>query len=174
MKIKIDEITEEGLSLDVTEEGKNIEALAGPARFSIVSPVKAHLDIRRSDGGIDVDGEMSVKVSFPCSRCLKDFESPVEARFTNRLDLGIPTSEREKELAREELEVTFIEGTELDTSLILMEEISLALPIKPLCMEGCKGLCPVCGANLNEGLCPCPGKERLDQRFAKLKGLKIK
>lgn len=173
MKIKIDEITEEGLSFDLTEEGKSIGELAGAARFSIVSPVVAHIEMRRSGVNIDIDGTLGAKVSLVCSRCLKDFEFPIESGFTNRLELGSP-GQREVELTKDEIEVTFFEGKELDTSLIIMEQISLELPIKPLCSEDCRGLCPECGVNLNEGLCECRREGKTDLRFAKLGEFKIK
>jgi uncharacterized protein len=63
-----------------------------------------------------------------------------------------------KELHGEELDVCFYEGGELDLSGLLKEQVLLGLPMKTVCSEDCKGLCPKCGMDLNEGRCNCPGE----------------
>ena len=55
----------------------------------------------------------------------------------------------------------------------LWEEFSLALPVKPLCRPDCRGLCPECGKNLNEGACGC-SRDSGDPRLAALRQLKVK
>ena len=60
----------------------------------------------------------------------------------------------------------------LDVSALVWEEFSLALPVKPLCSSDCRGVCPVCGKNLNEGPCGCSSDEG-DPRLAALRNLKI-
>ncbi|MBI5599668.1 MAG: DUF177 domain-containing protein [Deltaproteobacteria bacterium] len=173
MKIKIDEITEEGLTLEVTEEGKKLQELKSVERFSIIAPLKGSIGIKRSGVFIDIEGTVSTAASLQCSRCLKKFDFKIASGFTNRLELGSPRA-KEKELSREEMDITFFQGEELDTFDILMEQVSLELPIKPLCREDCKGLCHRCGADLNEGPCACCGKDRIDPRFARLKDIKLK
>jgi len=173
MKITIEGITEDGTGFDLTEEGKNIEKLAAEKHLSVIFPIKAHIDVRRSGRSIDVEGDLKTAVSLACSRCLKDFEYPVESHFTNCLELG-SVRQKEKELTKEDIEVTFFEGDELDTDSILLEEVSLLLPLAPICREDCRGLCPGCGADLNKGPCGCEKKEKTDARFAKLEGFRIK
>ena len=63
----------------------------------------------------------------------------------------------------------FFEGGELDLGAELRDEILLAMPISPLCREGCKGLCPVCGGNRNNLACDCEEKQR--QATSKLAAL---
>ena len=60
-----------------------------------------------------------------------------------------------------------------DLAGLLWEEFVLALPVRPLCKPDCKGLCPDCGKNLNEGSCSCVRDEG-DPRLAALRGLKVK
>jgi uncharacterized protein len=80
--------------------------------------------------------------------------------------------EREVELLDEDMEVNFLYGETIDLDETIREQIYLSLPMKSLCKEGCLGLCPFCGANLNEGLCKC-SRESPYPVFSKLKNLKI-
>ncbi|MEK7313596.1 MAG: YceD family protein, partial [Deltaproteobacteria bacterium] len=180
MKIKIDDIPDDGLSVNISEDGKTIEKAAGyppearvEADFSIKSPVKARLSFYRSGELIDIEGDMDATVVMTCSMCVKDFEQRVAEHFTNRVIRGSETS-KEKELFESDMEVEYFPGDELDTSEILLERIALDIPIKPVCSEDCKGFCALCGKDLNQGPCGCEKKERIDSRFAKLKEFKVK
>ncbi len=180
MKIKIDDIPDDGLSVNISEDGKTIEKAAGyppearvEADFSIKSPVKARLSFYRSGELIDIEGDMDATVVMTCSMCVKDFEQRVAEHFTNRVIRGSETS-KEKELFESDMEVEYFPGDELDTSEILLERIALDIPIKPVCSEDCKGFCLSCGKDLNQGPCGCEKKERIDSRFAKLKEFKVK
>ncbi|MFZ3072121.1 MAG: YceD family protein [Thermodesulfobacteriota bacterium] len=180
MKIKIDDIPDDGLSVNIAEDALVIEKAAGyspegrvGADFSIKSPVKARLSFYRSGELIDIEGDMDATIVMTCSMCVKDFDLSVSEHFTNRIILGSETS-KEKELSKSDMEVEYFSGDTLDTSAILLERIALDIPIKPVCSEDCKGFCASCGKNLNQGPCGCEKKERLDSKFAKLKGFKVK
>ncbi|MBI5644237.1 MAG: DUF177 domain-containing protein [Deltaproteobacteria bacterium] len=173
MKINIDDISEHGLSVDISEEGRDIEALAGgKLEFSFITPVAAHLDFVRTDGNIHVTGEIKGKIRLNCSRCLKEFDHELNINFTDFFVRGKEEG-GEKELKDADLDVSYLEGPELDSTAMLLGQISLEVPIKPLCREDCKGLCSKCGADLNSGECGCDKDEKTDTRFAKLKDLKI-
>ena len=73
----------------------------------------------------------------------------------------------------DDADVDILCAAELDTGIILIERIVLELPLKALCTEDCRGLCPVCGINLNEKQCSCHKEDTLDSRFAKLKDFKV-
>ncbi len=173
MKIRIEEIPGEGLRLDLVEEGRALEALAGDIDFSIASPVEAHLEISRSGSVIDISGDVTAAVSMGCSRCLKEFSFRVSSSFRNRLVIG-RVEEREKELTREDMDEVVFEGEVLDTGEVILEQVVLEIPQKPLCRPYCNGLCPVCGTDLNEARCSCARVERVDPRFAGLRGFKVK
>jgi uncharacterized protein len=79
--------------------------------------------------------------------------------------------EGEKEVEEDDLATAFYENDAIDLSQLVMEQFQLAVPMKPLCAEACKGLCPQCGTNLNTGACDCSGKWE-DPRFAALKSMK--
>lgn len=104
-----------------------------------------------------------------CSRCLKPFPFPVSARarFTLcRVSPDVPLK-KELELSLEDLESGYFEGEEIDLSGLIHEQIVLSFPMKPLCHEECKGLCPRCGVDRNIEPCQCDGP-RLDPRWEPL------
>lgn len=173
MKIKIDEITEEGLSLDLSEDGKTLSALAGGLDFSFKAPVKAHLDITAVFEKVRVAGGISAPMGLTCSRCLKPFDYDLKSDFILYF-LREKVAEREKELTPDEMEINYIEGSELDTDEILLGQIALDVPMQPLCSPDCRGLCQKCGADLNQGACGCKGEEKIDSRFARLKDFKVR
>ena len=77
------------------------------------------------------------------------------------------------ELTPEELEISYYQGDFIDLAPIICEQIILQIPIKVLCSEECKGLCPQCGANLNTSSCNCH-LNFVDNRMAVLKDFTIK
>ncbi len=173
MKIKVDDIPEAGLRLEVKEEGKALDALAEGLDFSILSPLDAELDIIRTGDGANISGHMRTRLEFTCSRCLKRFVNPVDAEFNAYYVRGKAEAD-EQGLKAGDMELNFLDGDSIDTGDVLMGQLSLDVPIQPLCGEGCKGLCKRCGADLNQGACSCGGEEKGDARFARLRDFKVK
>ncbi|HXI09544.1 MAG TPA: DUF177 domain-containing protein [Thermodesulfobacteriota bacterium] len=173
MKINVDEMPDEGLSLDLTEEGSALMELAGgELGYSFISPVAVHLDLTKTDGNVFVSGEIKTSIKVACSRCLNEFESPFDNNFSIFYTRG-KEEETEKELKPGDIDVNYLPGPELDTTELVLAQITLEMPMQPLCKPDCKGLCPRCGADLNRGDCGCPVEEKVDPRFAKLKGFKV-
>jgi uncharacterized protein len=75
-------------------------------------------------------------------------------------------------LRAEDLEFSLYEGTEVDLSPLIREQVLLALPTRPLCEDDCRGLCPHCGVNLNRTTCECR-VENLDPRLEAIRSLKL-
>ncbi len=174
MKILVDDIPEAGLSLDLSEDGKNVEALAaGKLDFSLASPVSAHLNITRADRNLYIAGDINARVRTNCSRCLKEFEHVVQADFSVFYVNGEGEG-REVELKAADMDVQYFKGPELDTNEILLAQLALEMPMRELCRPDCKGLCPRCGADLNLGPCKCSAESKIDPRFAKLRDFKVK
>jgi uncharacterized protein len=168
MKIKADDIPESGLSLDLTEEGPDIERAAGGLNFSFLTPVAAHLDITGADRDVHVAGKIEAGLSLTCGRCLKDFGYRVSNGFS-LFFAREKVTEREKELKASDMDVNYLSGPEIDTTELILAQLSLEVPMQPLCAPDCRGLCPRCGADLNAGDCACRGTERVDPRLAGLK-----
>ncbi len=174
MKISVDDIPESGLSVDLSADGKNIEALAkGKLDFSVNSPVTAHLNLTKAGGGVYVAGSLKTRIRYNCGRCLKEFELNLNADFSVFYIRGKEDG-REPELKAAEMDVQYFDGTELDTDEILLAQLALEMPMQQLCKPDCLGLCPKCGSDLNLGACKCANESRADPRFAKLKDFKVK
>lgn len=103
-------------------------------------------------------GNVCGEFSAACGRCL----APVREEFSVEIDVSIVTSPTESEE-----EVLLAEGQKIDLKAIAEEAVYLNFPLRLLCSEDCKGLCPKCGVNLNTGSCSCDHKE-IDPRLAGL------
>jgi uncharacterized protein len=152
-------ISPEEIALE-PDEGR----LKNPAR--IVGKLTRHI------AQIDVEGTISAELEIECTRCLKkidkQFELPFEAAFVAPENY---TQAKEAELNAEDLDVSILEGNEIDVSELVREQILLNLPEQVFCSEDCKGLCEKCGANRNLINCNCLENE-VDPRWAALKNLK--
>lgn len=123
---------------------------------------------------ISLTGEIHAVLSIPCDRCLT--EVPVE--FSIDLDKTIDFEESDHDLEKEEEEeeefsydeLSFLKNHELDVERLVSDEILVHFPMKTLCREDCKGLCPVCGQNLNLGECGC-NRESVDPRMAAIQDI---
>src|SRR6476646_7778563 len=140
--------------------------------YRVASPVDVSIDIEKAgDGVFRVTGRAVTRLELECGRCLDEFEVPVDARSELR---NVPQAEaapvEEREIAEDDLTTSFYRDGTLDVIDMLREQFQLALPMKPLCAETCRGLCPQCGANLNRVSCECDPKWE-DPRLVPLKAL---
>ena len=98
---------------------------------------------------IFITGQAKVTLEIPCDRCLKGVEVPFALTFKKHVNLDEEVSDEESD------ETNYIDGYYLDVDKLLYNEILVGWPMKVLCSESCKGICSVCGQNLNEGTCDC-------------------
>ena len=140
--------------------------------FSIVAPIELAFDICKDKDQFRLAGTVGTTLELPCSRCLEAFTWPVNASFDLRYQPRISNvGEGEREVEEDDLSTAFYENDEIDLGQLMREQFYLSLPMKPLCLDDCQGLCPQCGTNLNRGTCSCePTWE--DPRFAPLRALK--
>ncbi|HEB74771.1 MAG TPA: DUF177 domain-containing protein [Nitrospirae bacterium] len=165
MKIIVSEIEEEGLDLDFSE------TIVRNSLLESEGPVTAHLRVERRGDEVMIRGEIEGTIALQCSRCLIGFHRDMSLN----VDLEYhPSSEvaREEtyEVPRDEIDVGFYDNDEIDISQVVREQLILSLPMKALCDEACKGLCPECGADLNLQRCECR-HETVDPRLKELKRL---
>jgi uncharacterized protein len=140
--------------------------------YRVAAPVELTMDVEKAGGDVfRVTGRATTKLELVCSRCLDTFEVPVDANFELRYVPQVEnTGEPEREVTEDDLTTAFYREGSIDLIDLLREQFQLALPMKPLCSEACRGLCPECGANLNRTECGCkPHWE--DPRLAPLKVL---
>jgi uncharacterized protein len=143
-----------------------------PENFRVVAPVALAFDIDKDKQQFRLAGTVTTALELPCSRCLEPFSWPVAAQFDLRYQPHtLNTGEGEQEIEEDDLSTAFYHNDEIDLGHLMREQFYLSLPMKPLCRDDCRGLCPVCGVNLNRETCTCErGWE--DPRFAVLKKLK--
>ena len=140
--------------------------------YRVAAPVELSMDVEKAEPGVfRVQGRATTRLSLECGRCLDAMEVPVDARFELRY---VPDEhnrgEDEREVAEDDLTTAFYHEGTLDVVDMLREQFQLALPMKPLCAEACRGLCPECGANLNRADCGCEPRW-VDPRLEPLKAL---
>lgn len=164
------DIGPDGLEVSFTDDtarpgdlGEQVEA--------IVSPAKARLFLQSSGDLVTARGEYEAQLSVGCSRCL----APYAVDLAGDLDLAFRLQPGEQpdevRLDGDDVEIIFYRDGEIDLVSALRDEISLALPMAPLCTDDCPGLCPVCGRPQKAGGVCCRG-ESMDPRWAKLAKLK--
>jgi uncharacterized protein len=127
------------------------------------------LNIQRVDNEYFCHGTVTAPIEQECSRCLNPFEKDLSG------DLSFTVRTQDVKPARsydEESEIFFVRSGEpvVELNEIIRQSLVLSLPLKPLCSQDCKGLCPNCGVNLNEETCECDDKET-DERWEGLRGL---
>ncbi len=165
MIIDIDKIPKEGLSISKDFEFLNIDLVEEDTIF--LSPTHADVLIRKIGDEIWIKGKMTARLSFVCSRCLSPFEFPIDSSF----DLVYVPEEidlMKEELEEDDVGRVFYHNHQIDLREIILEQLNLTFPLKPLCSLDCEGICAVCGQVRREGNCACLVKEE-DPRLRKLK-----
>lgn len=137
-------------------------------------PLAVRVRVRRAGDKYILEGRISGGILARCDRCLEPFHRDVDAPFHLFLKVVVSDAETapEVELLDEDMEVNFIRGEQLNLDEIVREQVFLSLPIKCVCSETCRGLCPRCGGNLNQGNCTCR-KEEGHPAFSKLRDIQI-
>ncbi len=140
--------------------------------FRVVEPVSLGFDIFKDKDHFRVMGSLSTMLELPCSRCIEPFSMPIDQAFDLRYQPHSQnTGEGEREIEEDDLTTAFYENNAIDLGDMMREQFYLALPMKPLCRDDCRGLCPQCGTNLNKDACDCK-HDWEDPRFAALRTLK--
>lgn len=140
--------------------------------YRVSAPVDLSVDAQKLDAdAFGVTGRVKARLELACGRCLEPFEVPVDATFDLRyLPLAETTGGGEREVGEDDLATAFYREGMLDLVELMREQFVLALPMKPLCSEDCRGLCRECGANLNQTTCACESTWE-DPRLSPLKAL---
>ncbi len=152
-KNKIDE------TLDIVEDKRD-------------NAVSGEISLLRTQRGILVRAELHTELELTCGRCLSAFRYPLDISFeeeyiqTIDVNSGLPL-----ETSGEPGSFTIDEHHIIDLREAVRQYALLLIPMKPLCREGCEGLCPECGRNLNQGPCGCPVRT-VDPRWSKLMNLR--
>lgn len=134
MKIDINKIPLEGLTLEEEVNPSGLDLETDIVKF--LEPIKIRAEVSKITNAVTVNLSLNGSIHLICSRCLREFNVALKKilRLNYQVDRTNPIINLDQDIK---------------------EEIILDYPIKPLCNPDCKGLCPKCGKNLNEGGCSC-------------------
>lgn len=166
MKIDLRNIKPDGSDFSFSELAQDLDLTA--EGFEFPEPIETRVHASKSGDEFIVQGHASSTVEMECARCLEIFEVDVNPRLQFVIQLlDIAESQQSGD---EDFVILPKTTGEYDISDRVREAIILELPLKPLCSENCRGLCPMCGVNLNETECECT-PDKSDERWDSLKQL---
>lgn len=143
--------------VDISFESKNI--IFEKEEIIFLEPVSIKGEFLFSGDMVNFHGKMKTRLGLTCYRCLEKFDYPLE----------IEVDEEFSKLKNDnDDDIIIIDGGKIDFSQVIETNVILSLPMKKLCSEKCKGLCPICGTNLNHSNCNCKESD-IDPRLAKLR-----
>jgi len=161
MRIQVADIPEEGLAVE------GVAALGQPFADPTWRLAALSLRLLRDGEVVLVRGRLEARVPQVCGRCLERYEVVVAPEVDTRF-VPMPRGRAEEvELGADDLETDLYDGIAIDLGLLVETETTLGLPMKPLCRQGCRGLCPICGGNRNLVPCACQAPST-DPRWAPL------
>ncbi len=127
------------------------------------------VELKKSHNQIILDSEILLKANFICDRCSNEYQSELRTNYRMVYLFGMEPNDNDA------IDISYLplEADKIDISKDVRDYSLLAIPMKKLCSEDCKGLCAKCGKDLNEGNCNC-GSEEIDPRWLPLQELKNK
>jgi uncharacterized protein len=192
MEVRLDRIAEERFewseSLSVPVEELEETDLVALGEIELSGRIE-----RTSRSSFLLTANLDYHQTLACVRCLREIDDPVSAEVQLLITVGKPAAAKsaapparervggripgrdegeEQELKEEDLGVVTLIEPLLDTRPVVVEQVHLGIPMKPLCRKDCQGLCGQCGADLNEGACSCSPAG--DARLSKLAALRGK
>lgn len=169
MKIRIDNILPDGLPLDCDIIPNDIDQ--SDFDFAIVEPIHFCGGLTPFNSGIMLEGRFNTSIQTRCGRCLTTFTTAISDTFKLFFTQSLRCDEDDDD-TQETMDNVDCEQISdvIDLTLYLREQVILHVPLKIICDENCKGLCPHCGINLNENSCTCDTVS-IDPRLFKLKQL---
>jgi uncharacterized protein len=165
---------DERLQPGVVDFGPDLKQVGDLGASGRAQLIEEHHGRRHSIKDVRVSGDLKTRLQLDCARCL----DPVFRDVAHTFDLlyrpqGADAGHEELSVTAAEAEVSYYQGEGLLLEDVLREQVLLAAPLKAICREDCKGLCPHCGKNLNVEQCSCA--EPLDDpRWATLKEIRSK
>jgi uncharacterized protein len=180
MLIHIDQLIDTELRLEFEEKPESFPVLAEMierGEIDFPAPVKTRLRVLRISDFIEVEGVFETAARLVCGRCLKEFEmqlaSEIALTYTRENpEIRENLSREEVELSPEDAGLITFRGDRIDLRKGVQEQVVMALPVRPLCHDHCKGLCPQCGTDLNSGDCDCD-QGPPNTQFSALEKLKL-
>ncbi len=140
-------------------------------QYRVTGTVSLDLDVRKDGAKYRLIGRLDATLEIGCCRCLEPFPwsvgVDVDLLYLPETENG---GEGDFQIEESDLSTAFYRDEQIDLRQLMQEQFQLALPMKPLCRDDCRGLCAVCGGNRNTTACDCVERWE-DPRLAVLKGL---
>lgn len=178
MKLIVDHIKDTPIAIHIDEPVESFPLLAGMQNdksCSITGNIQGDITVIREFDTLRATGRITAPLALSCSRCLANYTSFVDTSFTiffRKENAVTASDEDELELGEMDLISSAYSGDEIDLTHEIEEQIAMEIPFKPLCSDDCKGLCHVCGIDLNISSCSC-SKEPVGLTFNALKDFKV-
>ena len=168
MQIHLSDISSsEGMRIQKTVEFGMDTITFQSGSFPVLAKEPIELTITNTgDRNLEIRGTGKITVGIPCDRCLEEVSTEIPLEIERKLDMKLTDEDRVNDLD----ESSYLTGMDLDVDQLVYLEVLMSWPLKVLCKEDCKGLCPHCGADRNVTDCDCD-KKQIDPRFAALRAL---
>ena len=153
MRIDLEKTVQQGGRLEATIPLGDIEWERG--QEIPVGPVELRGTLSRVRRGYELDATLSGHVTLGCVRCLESFEHPLSFPFHLLFVERERPASGETQVQAADCDLYPHAAGKVDLASVAREQIYLQLPLKPVCREGCRGLCVTCGEDLNRGTCRC-------------------
>lgn len=178
MRLKISDILLQGLDLraETASDPWFLEIVqeAYGSYFPPKNQATLALHFLKTCDNVGVTGKAEVDIEADCARCLepcpRHLSIPIELFLAPQVEKS--ADPKEVGLTEEDLNFAFYQGDSIDVGEFVHEYLVLALPIRFLCKEDCRGICPRCGKNLNEGNCRCVSTSH-ENPFSVLKKIQL-
>ena len=176
MKISVDEIPQTPKEIDFSESVEELNRIYSRESyrdFGFPRSFDVHLVYYRSGPELLFSGRLRGQLIGRCGRCLDEFELTLDQPFDFMLTpQAKKTGHGAEELHRDDLGLSYYSSDEIDMAPLIAEQVLLSLPTRPICSDGCRGLCGTCGTNLNNHSCNCSSIVA-DPRMAPFRTLKV-
>src|SRR5215472_15565968 len=158
-------------AIDFGSDINQVGPLKAKGRAEVIVEHRGH---RHDIDDVRMVGKLNATMEIGCARCLDPVRYPIDRSFDLLYrPLGVDRRGEEVAISEADTEIGYYEGEGLLLEDVLREQVLLASPVKLICREDCKGLCPHCGTNLNVATCNCQ-QQSGDPRWAALSELRNK
>lgn len=173
MLVDLKELRDSGKPLRVRRSFTSDELDLDGSVVRLTAPAEVDLTVSLQGELVRVQGRLDAPIHLICCRCLQEFPRRVVQAFDLEYepDPVVETEGEEIALSYGDLAIGFYRNDELELAALVGEQILLDTPMKPICRQQCRGLCPHCGADRNEEPCDCNPQSQ-DPRLAVLQQLK--
>ncbi len=179
MKLRIDDIKEGGFDVNADSTVNPwlqtvFTDVFGTEKFTEEDGGRLNLQLFRDDKNVTIIGGAIIKFHPNCDRCLTNFSKQQQIPIHLILAPVYLKKGKRAESNTEDEDFGYYENDEIDIENVVREQMILMQQMVNICRESCKGLCPTCGKNLNDGPCKCKKKEEIVSPFAVLKKRPLK